>query len=507
MTANPMLKTDAYEEGLRLSAAGRHVEAIGCFEQALVANGQDVRTLFALGNTAKILGMPGPAAEFFRRVLTIEPERIEALVNLANLLRSTGQLDAARLLLEPVVSRQPDCAELWLTLGSTIREMGDARTAAHHYRRALDLKPEYPQALGNLADLIADEGDLPGALELYDQALKTDPGNAQARLNRAVVHLLRGNLKDGWRDYAARLKVPNKIPVPTHGLAKWSGESLKRTRLLVTAEQGVGDQIMFASCFGELCARAAEEGGHIILECEPRLVSLFTRSFPTATVRPWDVETKGGETIARYDWLKAAGGANAAIEMGTLPRYLRRSLDSFPKTSRYLKPDVGQSVLWQGALAGLGSGPTIGICWRSGKSGGGRSLQYAPFKAWAEFLRDCPGTLVCAQYDASPEEVRMLEVASGRDILVPDGIDQKNELDRTCALLAALDCVVSAPTAVSWMAAAVGTPTFKILYDTSWTSFGETTEPFAPACTCVMPDTRGNWSDVFAKTKASIALL
>jgi tetratricopeptide (TPR) repeat protein len=507
MSAHPSSVSTAYDEGLRLSAQGRHVEAIGCYEQALVANGQDTRTLFALGNTAKILGMPGPAEEFFRQVLNLEPERIEALVNLANLMRSTGQMEAAKALLEPALARQPECAELWLTLGSTIREMGDARTAAEHYREALKFKPDYPQALGNLADIVADDGDLDTALDLYDRALKSDPGNAQARLNRAVLHLLRGNLKDGWRDYAARLKVPNKVPVATHGLAKWTGGTLKRTRLLVTAEQGVGDQIMFASSFADLCARAASDGGHIILESEPRLVSLFARSFPSATVKAWDVETKGGETIARYDWLKAAGGANAAIEMGTLPRYLRRTLDSFPPVSGYLKPDMGQKILWQGALANLGSGPTIGICWRSGKSGGGRNLQYAPLETWGAFLRDCPGTLVCTQYDATPEEVGLLELMSGRDILVPDGIDQKNELDRTASLLAALDCVVSAPTAVSWLASSVGTPTFKILYDTSWTSFGQTHEPFAPDCRCMMPATRGDWPDVFAKTKDAIARL
>ncbi len=497
----------AYDQGQQHSAAGRHAEAIGCYEQALAADAADTRTLFALGNTAKILGMPGPAEEFFRKVLALDPGRVEALVNLANLLRSMGQYEAVKSLLEPAVARQPDSAELWLTLGSTYRELDDAETAADYYRRALVLKPDYPLALGNLADLIADQGDLDAALSLYDRALKADSGNAQARLNRAVLHFLKGNLKDGWRDYAARLKVPNKVPVPQHGLAKWSGDSLKRTRLMVTAEQGVGDQIMFASTFGDLCARAAQDGGHIILECEPRLETLFARSFPAATVRPWDVETRAGETVARYDWLKSAGGANAAIEMGTLPRYLRRTLESFPDRNAYLNPDMGQTILWQGALASLGSGPVIGLCWRSGKSGGGRSLQYAPLEAWAAFLRDCPGTLVCAQYDAMPDEVALLEALSGRDILVPDGIDQKNELDRTASLLAAMDCVVSAPTAVAWLAAAIGTPTFKILYDTSWTSFGRLHEPFAPACTCVMPDARGNWADVFAKTKDAIAQL
>ena len=48
--------------------------------------------------------------------------------------------------------------------------------------------------------------------QLYDRALKAEPHNAQARLNRAILHLLKGNLQDGWRDYAARLKIAGKAP-------------------------------------------------------------------------------------------------------------------------------------------------------------------------------------------------------------------------------------------------------------------------------------------------------
>ena len=53
----------------------------------------------------------------------------------------------------------------------------------------------------------------------------------------------------------------------------------------------------------------------------------------------------------------------------------------------------------------------------------------------------------------TPDEIAALEAISGRKIIVPQGIDQKNELDRACAMLSALDLVVSAPTAVSWLAA------------------------------------------------------
>ncbi len=494
-----MRANDPYELGLALSAQSRHYDAIHEYERALAERPGDTRVLFALGNTASALGMAKPAEEFFRRVLALEPRRLEALVNLANLLRAQGDLDGAKRLIAPELSANASAPELWLTMGSIHRELGDHLLAAAHYREALARDPDCVAAMGNLADLLADDGAVDEAMALYDRALSREPKNAQLRLNRAVLRLLVGSLAEGWRDYAARLRIPGKAPVCDHGLKPWNGTSLKRTRLLVTAEQGVGDQIMFASLFGEISERARTEGGAVVIECEPRLENLFARSYPAATVRPAQMQTAGGVTRAHYAWLQQAGGANAAIEMGSLPRLLRRSIDSFPTPHAYLVADAAEVQHWRGVFRGSGPAPYIGICWRSGKTGGGRGLQYAPLAAWAEFLRTLPGTIVCTQYDATPEEVATLSALSGRDIHLPAGIDQKRELDRAAAMLSVLDAVASAPTAVSWLAAATGTPTFKILYDTSWTNFGKTCEPFAPACTCLMPKSRGDWADVFAQ--------
>jgi tetratricopeptide (TPR) repeat protein len=501
-----MRADDPYELGLGLSARSRHYDAIVEFERALAQRPDDTRVLFALGNTATALGMPTPAEEFFRRVLALEPGRLEALVNLANLLRAQGDLDSAAKLIAPELSANPDAPELWLTMGSIHRERGDRPLAMAHYREALVRDQHCVAALGNLADLVGDDGAIDEALALYDRALSREPNNAQLRLNRAVLRLLTGALAEGWRDYAARLKIPGKAPVCDHGLKPWNGSSLKRTRLLVTAEQGVGDQIMFASLFREISERARTEGGAVIIECELRLESLFARSFAAATVRPAQMQTVGGVTRAHYAWLKQVGGANAAIEMGSLPRRLRRSIDSFPAPHAYLVADAAEARHWRGVFSGSGPAPRIGICWRSGKTGSGRSLQYAPLAAWAEFLRTLPGTIVCVQYDATPEEIATLSSLSGRDIHVPAGIDQKRELDRAAAMLSVLDFVFSAPTAVSWLAAATATPTFKVLYDTSWTSFGKTYEPFAPACTCLMPKSRGDWADVFAQAARLIGV-
>ena len=493
--------TSAYAQGLKLSSQGRHAEAIAQFEQALALQPDDTKVLFALGNTASQLGLAGPAEQFFRRVLVLEPARLEAIVNLANLLRDAGQYDAAIALLDPALAREPESPELLLTLGSAWREKGDFAKATNHYRAALAARPNYAPALANLADMLSDSGDREGARTLYDQAIKADPNNAQARLNRAILHLLNGVLKDGWRDYGARTDVPGKVPAIAgeQRLAPWTGGPLKRTRLLVRAEQGIGDQILFASLIPDLAARAKADGGSVLMECEPRLASLFARSFPDAAIRPAAIKTIGGIPTADYGWLKAAGGAKASVLMGSLPKYLRPDLKSFPNPHHFLTPDPDEVARWKKSFAGMAAGKKIiGISWRSGKFGGGdRNLQYATLDAWAAFLREMDAAFVCAQYDATQEEIAALEQMSGRPIIVPQDIDQKNELDRACAMLTALDTLVSAPTAVSWLAAGAGVRTLKLLYSPAWTAMGQDREPFAPSCECLMPSALGNWADVF----------
>ena len=500
-TASPT--DDAYEAGLKLAQEGLQAEAIACFERALERQPNDARVLFALGNTAEAVGHRDAAETFFRRVLEQQPDRREALVNLANLLRAGNRTQDVIALLKPALERTPGEAALWLTLGSALNEAGDRATAETFYREALRLAPGYPPALGNLADILADNGAIDDALAMYGEVLRSDPENAQARLNRAILFLVAGNLENGWTDYEYRLMIKGKSPSRDHGLPRWDGTPIKNLPLLVAAEQGVGDQLAFVSLIPELSETLASQGGRVILEAEPRLVALFARSFADVRVHTSDMETRGGNKLARYRWLPAAGGADRVIEMGSLPRLLRQSLGDFPKRHAYLTPSDERGS-WSRWLDEHGSPPYIGLCWRSGLLGGARNLQYAPLAAWGEFLKAVPGTLVSLQYDGRTEEISALEQICGRRILVPPNLDQKQEMDRTASLIAALDAVASAPTAVSWISAGLGGPTLKILYKISWTALGTDYEPFAPACRCIMPDENGDWTTTFARAATAL---
>lgn len=202
-----------------------------------------------------------------------------------------------------------------------------------------------------------------------------------------------------------------------------------------------------------------------------------------------------GVPAADYGWLKAVGGVNATTLMGTLPRYLRGRMEDFPKPYSFLTPDADETARWK-EIFGAGA---IGICWRSGKLGGHRSSGFAALQDWGVFLREIDAPLVCVQYDARSEEIAELEKISGKTVIVPAGIDQKSELDRAASLMAALSLVISAPTAVACLSAAVGTRTLKLLYGLSWTAMGRDYEPFLPSCQCISPRRNGDWAEVFNK--------
>ena len=217
------------------------------------------------------------------------------------------------------------------------------------------------------------------------------------------------------------------------------------------------------------------------------------------------MDKRDGVLRTHYGWLKTLGGANAAIEIGSLPKLMRKSVAAFPASHAFLKPDPDEAARWSAAFADLPR-PWIGVCWRSGSTGGTRAVQYAALTDWGSLLRQMPGTAIVAQYDARDDEIAALR-AMGASLFVPGGIDQKNELDRTAALLSVCDGVVSAPTAVSWLSAGLGVPTFKTLYNLSWTGFGTAYEPFAPAARCLMPANAGDWADVMAQALAAITAL
>jgi len=496
-TSDPVRAADA------LARAGRLEDALELLDGARTKDPTNADIVLGLARVARRMSMPEAASRCAAAALDLAPEKIEAVVEHSIALRSLGEHTEAVELLRAHIGRCPERAELWLALANTVHEQGEIAAAEEFLREALRLNPRSAEARANLADILFDRGEAASALELYAEAIKRAPRHAQMRFNRALALLYSGDLKAGWRDYEARLEIEDRrIERRFAGKSptRWDGGPRRARSLLVMAEQGLGDQIFFASLVPKLIER---DEGPLIVECEPRLVALFARSFAPARVHACRPLREGGRIHVDYDWLEDAGGADLSIELASLARLLKPELGTVPEIYAPLVADPEEAETWRRWLAGLSTKPKVGVCWRSGKRGGLRDLQYAALSHWRALLEGTDAEFILCQYDDHAEEITELE-ASGRKLHIPPRIDQKQEIDRLAALLSSLDAVVSAPTVVAMLAAAVGTPTIKLTYSGSWTTLGHTREPFLPASEVIRPTRAGDWAEAFARAQSAL---
>jgi hypothetical protein len=205
-------------------------------------------------------------------------------------------------------------------------------------------------------------------------------------------------------------------------------------------------------------------GARCVVECDLRLVKLLERSFAGAVVVPYCTPPHPRLQQADIDF---------QIPVGSLARWLRPSLASFPKKSGYLVPDAVKVSRWRERLGVLGEGLKVGICWRSGLARGSRSIYYSQLNQWGPILTLPDIHFINLQYGECGEELREAEGLFGTRLHIWKDMDLKNDQDGLAALMAALDLVISACTAVDSMAGAVGVPTWVLTRGTGdWWSLG-----------------------------------
>jgi hypothetical protein len=218
---------------------------------------------------------------------------------------------------------------------------------------------------------------------------------------------------------------------------------------MITREQGLGDDLRFSTCFHDIIA----EAGHVIIETSDRLVPLYQRTWPQATVRAETGRSTGlltyGPNEVDFDYTAPAG---------IVASMRRRSLLAFPRVCRPLIADPARRRDARAWLDTLGAGPKIGLTWRSGLRNPLRDIVATAPADWASFLADEGGKLINLQFGEPDEEIREAAEKFGVTIHQMPGLDTHNDLDGTAALTAELDFAAGLWNAATEMAGALGVP-------------------------------------------------
>ena len=488
-----------------LERMGHLHKALVTYERAFELDPHDPDLLINLGLTAWSLKMRDGAIDMFQRYIALKPDSPLGYNNLGTILCEMGDAKAAIDTLRAALLRMPAEPVLWNALATVLAESGRADESIVFYEEAIRLAPGFPRAYHNLGFAFSHLGRLDDALAAYDNALAraVDPKEViEGEHSRSVCLMGMGRLEEGFREYEIRNSprfrsyVQHVVTAPI-----WNGEPLAGKRLLIVGEQGLGDELMFATAIPDLI-EAVGPTGRLQIAVEHRLVDLFQRSFPQAEVGAYDdrrVVTDDGAYEVRFiQWAIQDGQPDYYATMGTPLQFLRKDVNDFPSRPLFAA-DPSRVAEFRKRLDAMGPGPFVGICWRSMMQDIKRQKYFSPLDAWGPVLKAKGVTFVNVQYGDCAEDLARAREQFGIDVKVFDNLDLKQDIEGAAALSAALDLVLSAPTAAAAIAASIGTEVWFLAAGRTWPQLGTDRFPWYANTRVFAPEKFGDWNTLMPR--------
>lgn len=374
----------------------------------------------------------------------------------------------------------------------------------------------YDEALAICEDLVARGAPAPGygatlcfmgrfdeALCVINQGLERQPNEPNLRMFRGQIALLHENFREGWQDYAFR-NYANHAKVRALPLPRWKGEPLNDKGIMVLAEQGLGDQIMFASCLPDLQSLHPRR---IVVESIDRITETLVRSFP-------QIEFIGTKQNTDINWVKDYADIDYFVHLGDLPQHFRPTVQSFPQRPGYLNPDTAKAHHWAQQITDWelqhhltpGKRLRIGFSWRGGTPGTRSPIRTIQSDMVMSLDPAQTVTWVCLQYGDVAQDIQQLSSDGFPVAYWPESIQ---DLDEFAALISTLDLVVTVCNTTVHYAGALGTPVWVMSPKIPEWRYGltSTTMPWYPSSKMYRQDTPGNWDAVLVNICRDIQTL
>ncbi len=462
--------------GLALEANSDTDAAMACFQEAVAA---DPRYRDAHRNMARIRRDQGRLTEavtHYQAAIESMPDDIASMNDQGVVLFELENIEEAVCVLNKVVEISADCVDAHINLGNMLCAIDRPDDAVAQFERALANDPGCVDAVVNMGHARKQQGDMRAAIETYQQALATDPDHQEAWFGKGFCHLLLGEFEDGWRGYRRRESMRG---ADADFCRDAVAEDLKRRRILVVRDQGIGDEVFFLRFLPALARR----GAHLAYLPDARLAEMFNRA--------------GVAEIVTDDDLKARS-FDLKISVGDLPHVLGPDPIGATPPSIRLEPQPERTARLQQSLAEFGPPPYIGVTWRAGTRGR-QSLLYkeSPASRMAGALAPLDARIIAMQRAPRDGEVAGFSDALGRKVC--DLTALNDDLEDMLALVGLLDDYVCVSNSNVHFAAARGR-TCRLLIpnppEFRWMALGDES-PWFPGMTVYRQATEGDWAAAF----------
>ena len=468
-------------------ADGRIEEAVAEYRHAVRCDSRLSPAWYNMGVALMQAGRFDDAEHAYRRTLRFSPNQPETHNNLGILLQSTGRRKEAMQHYRAAARLRPGFYEPRFNLGCLLQDTGKLEEARVVFEALLADCPHHTEASNNLANVLTELARHQEARARYEAVLERNPEHALSRWNLGLNQLRTADWPAGWKNYEWRLRQTGSLS-PRSSQPRWSGEKLNGARLLLTAEQGMGDLLQFV----RFIKNRALEGARVTLECHRPLLELFRRMPELERV----IEV--GSELPQHDvWLP----------LMSLPSVLGTTIDALPASEApYLTADEQRVELWRNRLRGF-EGLRVGFAWSGNpkfRINAKRSLGARDVRALSRFISKS-----AKQSGARPVHLFSLQ----KGVPAPPGAgliplsDDPSSMDDLAAVMMNLDLILTVDTSVAHLAGALGRPVWTMLAfhaDWRWMTAERVESPWYPTMKLLRQTSQGDWSNVLVEVERGI---
>jgi len=533
LALRPRLAEAEFASGFVLARMGRPKEAETRYRRALVERPDFAAAWMNLGSLLREQGREAWAEAALTRAVELRPDMAAGWINLAMLERERRRPAQAEARLRRALELGPELVETHIAWCQFRAGERDVAGAWHWLRQALELDSNQPEAVNmqgillhtegrfaealtaferaealghraapsNRGNTLLDMGRMGDALRAHERAVELDPAHPGAQYNLALTQLRLGDWERGWPGYEARWRFREVHRVPrVFRQPRWKGESLEGRRILLHAEQGLGDTVQFC----RYATMVASRGGSLILEVQEPVERLL-RSLPVVRTGCAQVVVRGpasrGQSLPEFD---------VECPLMSLPAVFETAVDTVPWNGPYLGADRALAFARRaqtpfvrpGAVSGR-MAPRVGFAWAGNPKYKADAQRSVTLQTLLPLLRSPGVNWISLQKGPAAEQLRAIEGV----VYVWDGSSGDRDLAETANLVATLDLVITTDTCIAHLAGAMGKPVWILLPwlgDWRWMERVETT-PWYPTARLKRQRAPGDWAGLLARVAAELA--
>lgn len=480
-----------FGEGVALQQIGRLAEAEARYRQVLALAPHALEANNNLGLVLGRLGRNVEALDFFRRAVELSPDSPIFHNNLGIALTDLDRHAEAEASFRAATILDPHHVEARHNLGKSLHALDRLEEAGQALQEALRRRQDDPQILNDMGVLLHRLGRVADAEMVYRAGLALAPEHPGLNYNLGSVLLKTGQYREGWAQFHWRWKTDDRPDSRVFTQPEWDGGPLPGGRLLIIAEQGLGDTLQFCRLAPLAAARLAPDAT-LTFEVQRPLISLLRDQWPGIAV------------VGQGDRLPDFDAYLPLLSLGGVLEQDHQTIDGAP----YLRPDPDRVAAWAQRVAPL-EGLRVGLVWSGGRRPGQpdvdavnkrRSIHLAQMAP----LAPVPGVaFVSLQKDEPGLEAR--DPPPG--MVIHDFTSDLTDFTETAALVANLDLVISVDTAVAHLAGAIGTPVWLLnRFDTCWRWELEREDtPWYDQLRQFRQPTAGDWDSVIEAVATALA--